>query len=386
MNLSNLLINARAIAQLAAALPPWLPERGLTKSSDVTAAWLTKTIGTKAGNAVALSATQLDGTTGTTDRRRLAVEWDDKGKAAGLPAHLFIKSSPLSAKNRVMVAALDMAVNEVRFYRQAAQQLEDVVPRTWYAHAGNGARFCIVLDDIVAHGAKPYALADHCDVAHARGLIDAFARLHSMFWESPRFAKDLAWARPWSTRPGNAVLKYFYKWGRAGALKLDRPETTAAVRAVAAALNAHVDAYYREFEHGPLTLLHGDSHLGNTFSRPDGTAGLLDWQVVWRGPGLREVTYWMVTGLEPEVRRQHERDLLERYLDGLRLGGVSEVPSIDSAFERYRLFAAEAWDAAAMTIAWPGLQAPENMNAGWRRACVAVEDLDTAGLMTRLYA
>jgi hypothetical protein len=39
-----------------------------------------------------------------------------------------------------------------------------------------------------------------------------------------------------------------------------------------------------------------------------------------------------------------------------------------------------------MTIAWPGLQAPENMNAGWRRACVAVEDLDSAGLMTRLYA
>jgi hypothetical protein len=62
------------------------------------------------------------------------------------------------------------------------------------------------------------------------------------------------------------------------------------------------------------------------------------------------------------------------------------VPSIDSAFERYRLFAAEAWDATAMTIAWPGLQAAENMNAGWRRACVAVEDLDTAGLMTRLYA
>jgi hypothetical protein len=141
MNSTNLLINARAIAQLAAALPPWLPERGLTKSSDVTGAWLTKAIGTKAGNAVALSATQLDGTTGTTDRRRLVVEWDDKGKAAGLPAHLFVKSSPLGAKNRVMVAALDMAVNEVRFYRQAAQQLEDVVPRTWYAHAGNGAGF-----------------------------------------------------------------------------------------------------------------------------------------------------------------------------------------------------------------------------------------------------
>jgi hypothetical protein len=32
-----------------------------------------------------------------------------------------------------------------------------------------------------------------------------------------------------------------------------------------------------------------------------------------------------------------------------------------------------------MTIAWPGLQAKENAAAGWRRACIAVDDLDTAG-------
>ncbi len=127
-----------------------------------------------------------------------------------------------------------------------------------------------------------------------------------------------------------------------------------------------------------MTLLHGDSHLGNTYSLPDGRSGLLDWQVIWRGPGLREVAYWMITGLDPDIRRDHERDLLARYLDGLREGGVTEVPGRDEAFERYRLFSAEAWDATAMTIAWPGLQAPDNAEAGWRRACVAVEDLETA--------
>ena len=147
---------------------------------------------------------------------------------------------------------------------------------------------------------------------------------------------------------------------------------------MAAALDANIDAYYREFEAGPLTLLHGDSHLGNTYSLPDGRSGLLDWQVIWRGPGLREVTYWMITGLEPDDPPRARAELLERYLDGLRAGGVDEVPTYDEAFDRYRLFSAEAWDATAMTIAWPGLQAPENAEAGWRRACVAVEDLDTA--------
>jgi hypothetical protein len=228
-------------------------------------------------------------------------------------------------------------------------------------------------------------MADDCDIAHAQGLIDAFATLHARFWESPRLTRELSWVRTWSTRTGYGVLKRFYARGRRGALRRDRPEVTPAVRAVAAALDRHTQAYYREFESGPLTLLHGDSHLGNTFAWPDGRSGLLDWQVIWRGPGLREVSYWMTTGLEPELRRVHERELIARYLEGLRAGGIDEVPSQDAAFERYRLFAAEAWDATAMTVNWPGLQAQQNTDAAFRRACSAVDDLETAALMNRLY-
>jgi hypothetical protein len=382
--LNNAPTNVRALAELAASASPWVPTRGPSKSSDVTAHWLTAHLGSCAPGAAALSATPLDGTTGTTDRRRLEVEWNEAGKRAGLPANVFVKSSPLTAKNRGMVAALGMSNNEVRFYQRVAGELAGICPKAWYSYSGIGARFLIVLDDIVADGARPYSLADRCDIEHARGLIDAFAELHSKFWESPRLNSDLSWVRTWSTRPGNAVLKRFYKRGRRDALRLARPETTPAVHATAAALDANIDTYYREFEAGPLTLLHGDSHLGNTYSLPDGRSGLLDWQVIWRGPALREVTYWMITGLDPDVRRAHERELLERHLDGLRKGGVTEVPSYDEAFKRYRLFSAEAWDATAMTIAWPGLQAPENAEAGWRRACIAIEDLDTADAVNKI--
>lgn len=111
---------------------------------------------------------------------------------------------------------------------------------------------------------------------------------------------------------------------------------------------------------------------------------MLDWQVVWRGPGLREVSYRMTTGLEPDLRRTYERELLERYLDSLRAGGVPDVPRYDNAFQRYRLFSAEAWDATVMTINWPGLQAEQNAETAWRRACVAVEDLDTTSLINSL--
>jgi len=377
--------NLTAAGELVAAVLPALPGSGPSSAADVTTEWLTRHLGSAAPGAVAQRISALDGTTGTTDRRRLAVEWNDSGRAAGLPDHLFLKSTPLSAKNRTMVAALGMAVNEARFYNKAADELGGVAPRSWYARAAVGARFLIVLEDIVAAGGRPYALADTCDITHAQGLIDAFATLHSRFWESPRLVGDLSWIRTWSSRPGYGVLKAFYSRGRRGALRPERPEVTSAVRAVAAALDTHADAYYREFESGPLTLLHGDSHLGNTFALADGRSGLLDWQVVWRGPGLREVSYWMTTGLEPEMRRDAERDLIGRYLEGLRTRGVKDVPAFGAAFDRYRLFTAEAWDATAMTINWPGLQAQENSDAAFRRACAAVEDLDTAALMNRLY-
>ena len=377
--------NLTAAGELVAAILPPLPGSGPSSAADVTAAWLTRHLARTVPDAAAQRISPLDGTSGTTDRRRLAVDWNESGRAAGLPDHLFLKSTPLSAKNRAMVAALGMAVNEARFYNEAADELGGVAPRAWYAHAGVGARFLIVLEDIVAAGGRPYALADVCDIGHAQGLIDAFATLHARFWESPRLVGDLSWIRTWSTRSGYGVLKTFYSRGRRGALRRERPEVTPAVRAVAAALDTHADAYYREFEAGPLTLLHGDSHLGNTFARPDGRSGLLDWQVVWRGPGLREVSYWMTSGLEPEMRRTVERDLIGRYLEGLRARGVKDVSAFDTAFDRYRLFSAEAWDATAMTINWPGLQAQQNADAAFRRACTAVEDLDTAALMNRLY-
>lgn len=146
--------NFTAAHELVAAVLPVLPGSGPSSAADITADWLTRYLADMTPGAAAQRISPLDGTTGTTDRRRLAVEWNDSGRAAGLPDHLFLKSTPLSAKNCAMVAALGMAVNEARFYNEAADELEGVAPRSWYARAGIGARFLIVLEDIVAAGGR----------------------------------------------------------------------------------------------------------------------------------------------------------------------------------------------------------------------------------------
>ena len=372
----------RALGHVSLALSPWVPRHGPTRASHVTAEFVRTHVGGGVRGAVCERVVPLDGTAGTTDRRRLGLFWNEAGSAARLPASVFVKSTPLSAKNRTMVAALDMAVNEVRFYRGIRSVMGEHTPRAYFTYAGVGARFLLVLEDLVAQGCRPYALADECSVEHAAAVLDAQATLHAAMWNTPRFATDLRWVKRWSERPGYGVLVRFYRRGRKGALAQERTEITPAVRRVAAALDAHATDFYRHFERGPLTLLHGDSHLGNTYALPDGRAGYLDWQVVWQGPPLREVAYFLISGLEPERRRAVERELIEQYLEMLAQRGGTPPPFAE-AFAQYRRFAAEIWDAAAMTIAWPGLQAPENVDASFRRVCIAVEDLDVAEAVER---
>ncbi|MGB8403189.1 MAG: phosphotransferase [Mycobacterium sp.] len=368
---------ARSIGQAALAISPWVPTRGPSTSASVTAQLITDEFGRRTPGAVCDSAVPLDGTTGTTDRRRLGLRWNDTGTAADLPKSVFVKSTPLSAKNRLMVAPLDMSVNEVRFYRQIRPELDGHAPKCWYTYSGPGARHLLVLEDLVAQGCTPYALADHCEVEHARAVLVAHAALHAPMWDSPRLQTDLRWAKRWSQRPGYAALLLMYRRGRNAYIKSGRRELDATAHHLVEVLNRHDTALYRALEQGPSTILHGDPHLGNTYSLPNGEAGLLDWQVVWQGPGMRDVTYFLLSALDPDERRKSQDGLIRTYLDALAERGVT-APSFDAAFQQYRLFAAELFDAGAILATWPGLQAPQNVEAVLRRGTSCFTDLDVA--------
>src|SRR5690349_12250172 len=150
----NLITSGRAIAESALALSPWVPAPEPKSAAGVDVTWITSVFGRRVPGAVALRIESMDGTSGLTDRRRLAVEWNAAGQDAGLPGSMFVKSTALSAKNRAMVAALDMAGNEVRFYKEIRPALgDDVAPQVYACHAGHGARYLLLLEDLVGAGA-----------------------------------------------------------------------------------------------------------------------------------------------------------------------------------------------------------------------------------------
>lgn len=68
-------------------------------------------------------------------------------------------------------------------------------------------------------------------------------------------------------------------------------------------------------------LLHGDAHIGNSYTLPDGTPGLLDWQCAARGGWAYDVAYYMGSTLSTDDRRLHEHALLRSYLDAMTKAG-----------------------------------------------------------------
>src|SRR5262249_34830208 len=100
-----------------------------------------------------------------------------------------------------------------------------------------------------------------------------------------------------------------------------RAEHVRICRMAVAKWDALVDAWFSE----PTTLVHGDSHLGNCFevATPDGPAmGVLDFQGLHWGQGIRDVQYHLIFSLDPKGLAECEDALVGDYLAALARHGV----------------------------------------------------------------
>lgn len=317
---------------------------------SVTAALLTETIAGDVPGAEVIEATDVDRHDGMTERLRLEITWNDAGVAAGLPAHVFVKATPHEPFHLLTLSVLHMHEAEVAFYNTVQPEIPSIAPRAYYARSYAGGRFLLVLEDLADKDCQPYWMKDTCTPEHAKAVARTLARLHATYWESPRFAGDLSWVRPRSQRFGwswlctslGAARDVYLETEAGKALPADALEVIRAWR-------EHQDEIFAYWETLPRTLLHGDSHFGNTFSTADGDAGYFDWQVAFRGNGLRDLVYFVTTALPADLRRTHEDEILDIYLAELAAGGVELAR--DVALRDYALFALDGLDANMATLA-----------------------------------
>nr|WP_090273978.1 aminoglycoside phosphotransferase family protein [Mycolicibacterium komanii] len=340
---------------------------------DVTPAWLGSVLRTEVDT---VEVTPIGtGQTGAT--YRVAATY---GGATDLPASFAIK---LSAQDDAVRERVALGYrSEVEFYSLIADRMRIPVPRSYYQNiSDDGADVVLLLADMA-----PAVQGDQiagCSPTEARLAVEALAGLHGPSWCAPEWMDLSAIVMP---KPGDAeAAKGMGDVCRmAGDIVIDRlgssisPEDQETLSAAMASVTDWLMA-----EPGRYALMHGDYRLDNMLFDPDRTRiTVVDWQTIGIGLPGRDLAYFTATSLEPAVRTEIERDLVERYHRALIGYGVEDY-DFDTCWNDYRLGLVQAPLLVALGTAFASTteRGDEMMLVMLSRGCQAIRELGTLELI-----
>lgn len=213
---------------------------------------------------------------------------------------------------------------------------------------------------------------------HVVNLLGSLSSLHAQFWESPRFDTDLSWL----PTPASGGMHFVFDKLGFGLIS-DHVKSNQFEQLLLKPLNLTLEQLWtglqeaeRVLSQRPITLCHGDTHIQNTYILPDGSVGLLDWQLTLKGSWARDVAYILGTALTPEQRREHENSLLDTYVELLAKKGVDPVPPKEDVWRLYRQ--SMAWGLVIGWLICPPNNYGEAITTGnLRRLVAACVDLKT---------
>jgi hypothetical protein len=343
---------------------------------DVTPEWMTAAIaGHHPGARVSdVTLTMVDN--GTNRRARFGLRYD----AGSGPAVVFAKAE---GQHREVHARNGNLFNEPDLFASGVPLPVDH-PLAYKVIIDRGALdYVIVMEDVTKRGADPRDATRPMTVDQVANGVRGLARLHSHYWEySGVQYPTLGWVGTWEPTEGYLVpLRHRIPRGLALAAGVV-PE--AVRRYDAEKIVRFVARFMTSLTQGPLTLLHGDAHIGNTYVLPDDDVGFLDWQVVRRGGWSHDVGYFLMSALTVEDRRSHEAELIEVYRHALEVPN-DQRPAPEETWLRYRaspVYGLAVW--LATLGADTGAQSRQVCLALCERYAAALLELDTMEALAKL--
>jgi Ser/Thr protein kinase RdoA (MazF antagonist) len=340
---------------------------------DISPAWVTAAIAGHHPEAEVQDVTIVRRDDGTNRRVVLGLRY---ARGDG-PATLFLKAN--EPEHRSVHLRNGNLFNEALLFR-AQTPLPVDHPIVYHAIADQvDANFLLVMEDLTKRGADPRDATRPMSVAQVADGLRGLARLHSRYWGFTRDSHPaLAWMKTWEPSEGWQVgLRKRIPLGleRAAGLLPD-----AVARYSGDDIVELWSRYVATLSARPMTLLHGDAHIGNTYVLPDGGVGFLDWQVVRRGEWSQDVGYFLVGALTEDDRRRSERELIEAYRQALDVPRA-ERPSAEQMWLRYRTTPAYGLAIWLSTLGTDGWQAPAISLALAQRYARAFVELDTAAAL-----
>jgi aminoglycoside phosphotransferase (APT) family kinase protein len=335
---------------------------------DLTPEWFSEIL-----NSPVRTIDVLDAHSGTTGRARVGLT-----SSSDLPDTLFVKLQPFVEAQRKFLRQIGLGVAEAQLYANVGDELPVRAPRVWHAdYDASEGSFVMVLEDLDAAGCRFPSPSDDDIVDVATSLMDELATLHATYQ-----GHELPWLRTPSgmrRKPEDAETASRRAQFIVSALDQFGADMSPVFRRLGDLYAARSLDIIALFNEGERTLIHGDTHSGNLFV-DDGRTGFYDWAVAGRGPGVRDVAYFLCNSLPVETRRAEEKSLLARYRSGLAGRGVTLDEH--TAHEQYRLFSVYSWIAAASTAAMGSQWQPVEVSMpAMASTTQAIEDLDSVGLL-----
>lgn len=300
------------------------------------------------------------------------------------PRSLIAKFPSPVAANRAVADAYDMYGREVRFYQELALETRLGHPRCYFAaRAPSGSDFVLLLEDLSERRIGDQVAGS--DLRDAEVVIDAMAAFHAASFGRASEAR-YAWITSHANDTQIAGMQAGFALGWPRVVEQLADVIPPRVRAWGGSVGPRTRAILERLCAGPQVVAHADFRLENMFfaARSEQPAfAIVDWQSITKSSPGQDLAYYLTQSVKLEVRRAHERALLDRYFEGLRAGGVRDYAR-ERLDEDYRWAALYLLDYAVViagTLDLANQRGAAIARALTERCCAALEDLDCERLL-----
>ena len=309
---------------------------------------------------------------GTTSKICIVLDRNQVAIDAGLPDRMCLKVNWEAHASYTLNRAVWL--NEGRFYRYMRPYLPAPAPAGYYAsYDADTGQGLILMEDLRAQGARFGSNGEPLSVDQMAAALEDLGDLHAAWWDSP-VLDQFEWLDKSMGGP-----TFVDRYGGAKGLQelIAPPERAATIAPEHQDAEIWVKAMNRLVtselgSDAPRCLIHGDTHLGNSYYLPGSdTLRWLDWQLVRKGRPARELNYTLGCGLDIETRRKSEQDLIRHYLGYMKAKGI-DVGSFDSFWRDYIQW--PIWGFLCWAVTGDGWQPVPVIHETMRRFATEIDD------------